>query len=45
MAEVHFIGEIVGGSEFPEPSVFCKWGVNAGKVNILFLSIFKLSSF
>ena len=30
MAEVHIIGQIVGASEFPSQSLFCKWGVHAG---------------
>ena len=30
MAEVHIIGQVVGASEFPEHSLFCKWGVHAG---------------
>ena len=31
MAEVHVIGQLVGGSEFPENSLFCKWGIHTGK--------------
>ena len=31
MAEVHVIGQLVGASGFPEPSLFCKWGFHAGK--------------
>ena len=31
MAEVHIIGELVGGSEFPDASLFCKWGIHTGK--------------
>ena len=30
MAEVHIIGELTGGSEFPEASLFCKWGIHTG---------------
>ncbi len=30
MAEVHVIGEIVGGYGFPENSLFCKWNFHAG---------------
>nr|CAB3225025.1 B9 domain-containing protein 2-like [Phallusia mammillata] len=30
MAEVHIIGQLVGASEFPEHSLFCKWGIHAG---------------
>ena len=30
MAEVHVIGQIVGGSDFPEASVFCKWKIQMG---------------
>ncbi|XP_063726579.1 B9 domain-containing protein 2-like [Symsagittifera roscoffensis] len=30
MAELHIIGEIVGGDGFPENSLFCKWSVHAG---------------
>uniref|UniRef100_A0A3Q3WFX4 B9 domain-containing protein 2 n=1 Tax=Mola mola TaxID=94237 RepID=A0A3Q3WFX4_MOLML len=30
MAELHIIGQIVGGSGFPQSSLFCKWGVHAG---------------
>ncbi|KAI0207975.1 B9 domain-containing protein 2 [Lamellibrachia satsuma] len=30
MAEVHVIGQLVGGSGFPEHSLFCKWGVHTG---------------
>lgn len=30
MAEVHIIGQIVGGTGFPENSLFCKWGINTG---------------
>ena len=30
MAEVHVIGEIVGGSGFPSGNLFCKWGVSHG---------------
>ena len=30
MAEVHLIGELVGGSGFPSGNLFCKWGVTVG---------------
>lgn len=30
MAEVHIIGQILGGSGFPESSLFCKWKVAMG---------------
>ena len=30
MAEVHVIGELVGGSDFPSGDLFCKWGVSHG---------------
>lgn len=30
MAEVHVIGQIIGGSGFPESSLFCKWKVQMG---------------
>lgn len=30
MAEVHVIGQILGGSGFPESSLFCKWKVQMG---------------
>lgn len=30
MAELHIIGQIVGGSGFPQTSLFCKWGVHTG---------------
>lgn len=30
MAEVHVIGQILGGSGFPESSLFCKWKVQVG---------------
>ena len=35
MAEVHLIGDLVGGSEFASADLFCKWGIaygNAWKV-------------
>ena len=31
MAEVHVIGQIVGGSGFPENRLFCKWGIHTGE--------------
>lgn len=30
MAEVHLIGELVGGSGFPSGDLFCKWGLTVG---------------
>ncbi|BHF69421.1 B9 domain-containing protein 2 [Sparganum proliferum] len=30
MAEVHIIGQIISASNFPEKSLFCKWGISAG---------------
>ena len=30
MAEVHLIGELVGGSSFPSGDLFCKWGLVVG---------------
>eukprot|EP00040_Diaphanoeca_grandis_P017619 m.92247 g.92247 ORF g.92247 m.92247 type:complete len:176 (-) comp26531_c0_seq1:373-900(-) len=30
MAEVHVIGELVGGKDFPSSNLFCKWGAVAG---------------
>ena len=30
MAEVHVIGELVGGSDFPSGDLFCKWSVSHG---------------
>ena len=30
MAEVHLIGELVGGSGFPSGDLFCKWGLAVG---------------
>lgn len=30
MAEVHLIGELVGGSGFPSGDLFCKWGLSVG---------------
>jgi len=30
MTEVHVIGQILGGSGFPEESLFCKWKIQAG---------------
>ena len=31
MAEVHIIGQILGGSDFPENSLYCKWSITCGK--------------
>lgn len=30
MAEVHLIGDLVGGSGFPSANLFCKWGIAYG---------------
>ncbi|KAG8222206.1 hypothetical protein J437_LFUL001298 [Ladona fulva] len=30
MAEVHIIGQIIGGRSFPSKSIFCRWGIWAG---------------
>ncbi|CAG2057115.1 unnamed protein product [Timema podura] len=30
MAEVHILGQILGASEFPKNTLFCKWGIHAG---------------
>lgn len=30
MAELHLIGELVGGSGFPSGNLFCKWGLATG---------------
>ena len=30
MAEVHIIGQILGASEFPDHSLYCKWSISAG---------------
>jgi B9 domain-containing protein 2 len=30
MAELHIIGQILKGSDFPDNSLYCKWSVNAG---------------
>ncbi|XP_030330872.1 B9 domain-containing protein 2 [Strigops habroptila] len=30
MAELHLLGQIVGGSGFPQRRLFCKWGLQAG---------------
>lgn len=30
MAEVHVIGELEGGSDFPSGDLFCKWSVSLG---------------
>ena len=30
MAEVHLIGDLVGGSGFPSGSLFCKWSLVVG---------------
>ncbi|KAL1458143.1 hypothetical protein WDU94_008314 [Cyamophila willieti] len=30
MAEVYLIGQIIGASEFPDKTLFCKWGISFG---------------
>jgi hypothetical protein len=30
MAEVHLIGQLIGASEFPSQSLFCKWAIQTG---------------
>ena len=30
MAEVHLIGQVIGASEFPTLSLFCKWSIQTG---------------
>ena len=30
MAEVHIIGNISGGSDFPSANLFCKWNLKIG---------------
>lgn len=32
MAEVHIIGQIVGASDFPDNSLYCKWSITHGKL-------------
>lgn len=32
MAEVHIIGQIVGASDFPDNSLYCKWSISHGKI-------------
>ena len=48
MAEVHVIGQLVGGSGFPENSLFCKWGIHTGRIsfsiNFILLSHYICSS-
>ena len=31
MAEVHVIGQILGGTGFPSQNLFCKWGIHVGR--------------
>ena len=35
MAELHVIGQIVGGHSFPETALFCKWAVHSGKLLVI----------
>ena len=30
MAEVHLIGQLIGASDFPEHSLFCRWSIQTG---------------
>ncbi|KAI5704605.1 hypothetical protein M8J75_007139 [Diaphorina citri] len=30
MAEVYVIGQIIGASDFPDKTLFCKWGISFG---------------
>ena len=30
MAEVHLIGQLIGASEFPNQSLFCRWSIQTG---------------
>ncbi len=30
MAEVHIIGQILGASDFPSHSLYCKWSISTG---------------
>lgn len=30
MAEIHIVGQIYGADEFPDQSLFCKWGIHTG---------------
>ena len=31
MAEVHVVGQLLGGTGFTERSLFCKWGIECGR--------------
>ena len=33
MAELHLIGQIIGGTEFAEKSICCRWQLSSGTVN------------
>jgi hypothetical protein len=35
MAEVHIIGQILGASDFPENSLYCKWSISCGILRFL----------
>ncbi len=41
MAEVHIIGQILGGSDFPDNSLYCKWSISCGESKIDFILVFK----
>ena len=40
MAEVHIIGQILGASEFPNHSLYCKWSINAGLIIFLYKKVY-----
>ena len=37
MAEVHIIGQILGASDFPDHSLYCKWSISTGWDYLFFL--------
>ena len=41
MAELHLIGQIIGGTEFAEKSICCRWQLSSGTVNQLYFSFMK----
>ena len=42
MAEVHIIGQIVGASDFPDNSLYCKWSISHGKIKKQILNAFSM---
>jgi hypothetical protein len=34
MAELHLIGQIIGGKEFSEKSICCRWQLSSGKCQL-----------